>query len=69
MLGRKSGVSINLGITCLISMMGANALSLIVASPAAAGCGFLGQFACPPNRPTLPVRNLDPWLPDTSLER
>lgn len=45
---KKSRACSNIGIACLISTLGASALSLMVASPAAAGCGFLGQFACPP---------------------
>lgn len=36
------------GIACLTLTIGASALSLMVASPAAAGCGILGLEVCPP---------------------
>lgn len=54
---KKSRVGINVGVACLVSTLGASALSLMVASPAAAGCGFLGQFPCPPKMtgPVNPV--------------
>ena len=48
---KKSRVGINVGVACLISTLGASALSLMVASPAAAGCGLLGLEVCPPNMP------------------
>ena len=58
---RKSKVGINVGIVCLVSILGTNALNLTFPSPAAACGGWLN--ACPPKRPTL-VRNSDPNLPN-----
>ena len=43
---------VNVGIVCLVSILGTNALSLTFASPAAACGGWLN--ACPPKRPEIP---------------
>lgn len=40
----------NVGIVCLLSGIGFNALNLTIAAPAVAGCGFLGLNKCPPKQ-------------------
>lgn len=51
---KKSRVRIGVEIACVVSILGANALSLMTASPATAGCGIFGLETCPPERPIAP---------------